>query len=90
MEDMCESIGITINKNAIPFDPAPPMNPSGMRLGTPSLTTRGMKEPEMEHIANIVSRAVANRNDEKALVSLKDEVGELTSHFPLYEGISYL
>ncbi len=90
MEDMCESIGITINKNAIPFDPAPPMNPSGMRLGTPSLTTRGMKETEMEQIASIISRAVANRNDEKELTNLKQEVAELTSRFPLYEGMTYL
>ncbi len=90
MEDLSESIGITINKNAIPFDPAPPMNPSGMRLGTPSLTTRGMKEPEMEQIASIITKAVANRNDEKALESLKNEVKELTGKFPLYEGVTYL
>jgi glycine hydroxymethyltransferase len=89
-EDLCESIGITINKNAIPFDPAPPMNPSGMRLGTPSLTTRGMKETDMEQIAGIITKAVANRNDEKVLATLKKEVTDLTDKFPLYEGVSYL
>jgi len=89
-EDLCESIGITVNKNAIPYDPAPPMTPSGMRLGTPSLTTRGMKEPEMEEVASIITKLITHRTDEKILEDCKNTVKELTDRFPLYGGMSYL
>ncbi|MDE3104446.1 MAG: serine hydroxymethyltransferase [Acidobacteriota bacterium] len=79
--------GITVNKNAIPYDTNPPMKPSGIRIGTPALTTRGMKEPEMKQIASWIVSALDNRNDEARLRQLRHQVAELAERFPLY---SYL
>jgi glycine hydroxymethyltransferase len=76
--------GITVNKNAIPFDTNPPMKPSGIRLGTPALTTRGMKEVEMKQIAHWIARALEQRNDAAALAKIRQEVFELCEQFPLY------
>ncbi|NLI40233.1 MAG: serine hydroxymethyltransferase [Caldisericales bacterium] len=89
-ESLMESIHITINKNSIPFDTAPPLKPSGIRLGTPAVTTRGMKEPEMEQIANIIGRVLTHKDDTKVIDQAKAEVSELTKRFPLYQGLSYL
>lgn len=89
-ESLMESIHITINKNSIPFDTAPPLKPSGIRLGTPAVTTRGMKEPEMEQIANIIGRVLTHKDDTKVIDQAKTEVSELTKRFPLYQGLSYL
>ncbi len=89
-ESLMESIHITINKNSIPFDTAPPLKPSGIRLGTPAVTTRGMKEPEMEQIANIIGRVLTHKDDAKVIEQAKAEVSELTKRFPLYQGLSYL
>ncbi|HOR47272.1 MAG TPA: serine hydroxymethyltransferase [Caldisericia bacterium] len=89
-ESLMESIHITINKNSIPFDTAPPLKPSGIRLGTPAVTTRGMKEPEMEQIANIIGRVLTHKDDTKVIEQAKTEVSELTKRFPLYQGLSYL
>jgi len=75
---------ITVNKNAIPFDQNPPMVASGIRLGTPALTTRGMGEPEMEMIAGFITRALASPEDGAALAMVKREVEELCRKFPLY------
>ena len=77
--------GITVNKNAIPYDTNPPMKPSGIRIGTPALTTRGMKEPEMLLIAAWIVRALENRNDAGALAKIRGEVLELAERFPLYD-----
>ena len=77
--------GITVNKNAIPYDTNPPMKPSGIRIGTPALTTRGMKEAEMLTIANWIVTALENRNDPAALAKIRGEVGELAEQFPLYD-----
>ena len=77
--------GITVNKNAIPYDTNPPMKPSGIRIGTPALTTRGMKEAEMLTIANWIATALENRNDPAALAKIRGEVGELAEQFPLYD-----
>ena len=77
--------GITVNKNAIPYDTNPPMKPSGIRIGTPALTTRGMKEPEMLTIAGWIAAALDRRNDPAALANLRAEVTELAEQFPLYE-----
>jgi glycine hydroxymethyltransferase len=76
--------GITVNKNAIPFDTNPPMKPSGIRLGTPALTTRGMKEPEMRTIAGWIAEALTQRNDGSKLADIRGRVGELAEQFPLY------
>ncbi|MCX6779225.1 MAG: serine hydroxymethyltransferase [Candidatus Magasanikbacteria bacterium] len=79
-----DKAGITINKNMVPDDPRSPMDPSGIRLGTPALTTRGMKEKEMQMIANWIDRAITNYKDEDSLSSIRKEVLELTKNFPLY------
>ncbi len=77
-------VRITANRNTIPFDPEKPFIASGVRLGTPALTTRGMKEPEMVVIASLIDRAIAAAGDEDAQKKLKDEVRELVAGFPLY------
>jgi glycine hydroxymethyltransferase len=77
--------GITVNKNAIPFDTNPPMKPSGIRIGTPALTTRGMKEAEMRQISQWIVRALEGRNDAAALAKIRAEVLELADRFPLYQ-----
>ena len=76
--------GITVNKNAIPYDTNPPMKPSGIRVGTPALTTRGMKEPEMRTIAKWIVAALDARNDAGKLASIRGEVLEMAERFPLY------
>ena len=76
--------GITVNKNAIPYDTNPPMKPSGIRIGTPALTTRGMKEPEMRLIAGWIGQALEYRSDAAKLARIKGQVLELAEKFPLY------
>ncbi len=76
--------GITVNKNAIPYDTNPPMKASGIRVGTPALTTRGMKEAEMRTIAAWIAKALEQRNDDAALERIRREVAELANQFPLY------
>jgi glycine hydroxymethyltransferase len=76
--------GITVNKNAIPFDTNPPMVASGVRLGTPAITTRGMKEPEMDQIAGFISRVLAAPDDARVHAAVKAEVEALCRNFPLY------
>jgi glycine hydroxymethyltransferase len=76
--------GITVNKNAIPFDKNPPMVASGIRVGTPAATTRGMGEEEMDLVAALMARALASPDDDRALATIKAEVGKLCERFPLY------
>ena len=76
--------GITVNKNAIPFDPNPPLVASGLRIGTPAVTTRGMGTPEMERIGDLFARALAVRANETALAEIRRSVRDLALGFPLY------
>jgi len=76
--------GITVNKNGIPFDVNPPLKPSGIRLGSPALTTRGMKEAEMKQVAHWITRALDHRTDESELKKIRREVFEFCEQFPLY------
>jgi glycine hydroxymethyltransferase len=76
--------GITVNKNTIPYDINPPLKASGIRIGTPALTTRGMKEAEMVVIAAWIAKALERRNDDAALEGIRKEVAELANRFPLY------
>ncbi|RTK95008.1 serine hydroxymethyltransferase [Candidatus Saccharibacteria bacterium] len=75
--------GITVNKNTVPFDPRSPYDPSGIRLGTPALTTRGMKEKEMEQVAEWIDQAIKNASDEKKLGNLHKEITDFALKFPL-------
>lgn len=79
-----EKAGITVNKNMVPFDTKSPFVTSGIRVGTPAATTRGMKEPEMEIIADLIDNAISNYENESKLDQLKHEVKNLCSRFPLY------
>jgi glycine hydroxymethyltransferase len=76
--------GITVNKNAIPFDQNPPMVASGIRVGTPAVTTRGMREPEMDTIGELIARALQTPDDDRALATVRAEVETLCRKFPLY------
>src|SRR5580765_5933441 len=76
--------GITVNKNAIPFDQNPPMVASGVRVGTPAITTRGMREAEMDTIGELFARALKTPDDDRALGMIRDEVESLCRKFPLY------
>lgn len=75
---------ITVNKNAIPFDTNPPMNPSGVRLGSPAVTTRGFREPEMREVAALIAEVLNNISSEETLAAVRHRVGVLTERFPLY------
>ena len=86
-EQALSKAGITTNKNAIPFDPQPPAIASGVRIGTPGVTTRGMKEDEIRIIANLISKSVKNFNDSNILDSCKKEVNQLCSRFPIYSDL---
>jgi glycine hydroxymethyltransferase len=80
-----ENAGITVNKNAIPFDTSPPMVASGIRIGTPAVTTRGLREPQMELIAQWISEVLHNLEDVSVQTRVRSQVEALTEKFPLYE-----
>ncbi|MCA9343081.1 serine hydroxymethyltransferase [Candidatus Saccharibacteria bacterium] len=82
-QEILDTIGLTANCNAIPNDKLPPFRPSGLRLGTPAITTRGLKEDDMEKVAEWMKQAIKNRKDEKILNTLSIEVKEFASRFPL-------
>jgi glycine hydroxymethyltransferase len=83
-EAALNTAGITVNKNAIPFDRNPPMIASGIRIGTPAVTSRGMREPDMDTIAELIARALASPEDHTALAAVRSEVETLCQKFPLY------
>jgi glycine hydroxymethyltransferase len=80
--------GITVNKNAIPFDQNPPMVASGIRVGTPAVTTRGMREPEMDQIGEFIGRVLAAPDDQRTLSTVRQEVRQLCAKFPLYVNLT--
>jgi glycine hydroxymethyltransferase len=75
--------GITVNKNTVPYDPRPPFDPSGIRMGTPALTTRGLKEMQMDQVADWIDSAVANMNDDAKLAKIRQEILAFTKDYPL-------
>jgi glycine hydroxymethyltransferase len=83
-EDVLDQVGATVNKNAIPFDPLPPAKASGIRIGTPAVTTRGMAEQDMEILAEIIHLALHHRNDPQRLAQARQMVEELCRQYPLY------
>jgi glycine hydroxymethyltransferase len=83
-ENALDAARITVNKNAIPFDTNPPMNPSGIRLGTPAITTRGFREKEMQEVARCIADVVRNVNSEETIAEVRARVEDLTARFPLY------
>jgi glycine hydroxymethyltransferase len=82
-----DHVQITVNKNLIPFDPAPPTVTSGIRIGTPAVTTRGMKEAQMKQVAEFIDQAVINRSDEGKLADIRAGVQKLTDEFPIYKDL---
>jgi glycine hydroxymethyltransferase len=88
-EHMLDQVGITVNKNAIPFDPTSPFVTSGIRIGTPAATSRGMKEDAMENIGNIIAMVLKNPKDEQIHAKAKTMVKDVTSQYPLYEQLTY-
>jgi len=83
-QESLDKARITVNKNAVPFDPRPPFVTSGIRIGTPAVTTRGMREAEMDLIAELIRRGLEHVGDERALLALGAEVRELCARFPIY------
>jgi glycine hydroxymethyltransferase len=85
-EAACDEVGIALNKNAIPFDPLPPMRPSGIRVGTPGPATLGMDEPEMKEVASIIGEVLRARDDEAVKERARGRVADLVGRFPAYTG----
>jgi len=84
-EKALDRAGLTVNKNAIPFDPLPPMKAGGIRLGSPSITTRGMREPEMEQIGGWIAEVLTNIGNAEVEQRIRKQVAELAARFPVYE-----
>lgn len=84
-EEVLEKAGITVNKNMVPFDTESPFVTSGIRIGTPALTTRGMKESEMEEIAFLIDKILSDSDNESVLKLVKEQVTDLCARFPLYQ-----
>jgi glycine hydroxymethyltransferase len=82
-EKLLESVGISISRSTIPNDHNPPMNPSGIRLGTPAITTRGMQEKEVKKIVQLINQTIENKNNKSALIKIKKEVNQLCKKFPV-------
>lgn len=85
-----DEAGITVNKNTIPYEPGSPFNPSGIRLGTPAVTTRGFKESEMRVVGESIAKIIDNHSDKNAIKSVKRDIFELCKEFPLYHSLDVL
>jgi glycine hydroxymethyltransferase len=85
-EKALERSGMTVNKNTVPFDERSPFITSGFRVGTPAITTRGMKEPEMDTLGKLMAKVLDNMTDEQAIAEVREATAELANRFPLYEG----
>jgi glycine hydroxymethyltransferase len=83
VEQVLDKVGITTSKSTVPDDPNPPFKPSGLRLGTPAMTTRGMKEPEVDQLVSFMLEAIQAKDDEAKLKEIKTQVGEFVSKFPV-------
>jgi glycine hydroxymethyltransferase len=90
IQEALDDAGITLNKNTVPYEPSSPFNPSGLRLGTPAITTRGMKESEMKVIAEGLAKVIKSKGDPSVSAEIKKSILELTKQFPLYPGLSIL
>ena len=90
IQNALDDAGITANKNTVPYEPSSPFHPSGLRLGTPAITTRGMKESEMTVIAEGLAKVIKSKGDPEVSVIVKESILELTKQFPLYPGLSIL
>ncbi|MCX5726237.1 MAG: serine hydroxymethyltransferase, partial [Candidatus Saganbacteria bacterium] len=84
-EKALDEIGITVNKNTVPYETESPFVTSGIRIGTPAITSRGMKEGEMKIIAELIAKALGSLEDEKIKREVKEKVSELCRKFPLYK-----
>jgi glycine hydroxymethyltransferase len=82
-EETLDAVSITTNKQIIPDDPNPPLRPSGVRLGTPAATTRGMREPEMRQLGSLIMKAVVNHEEQYALQQIRQEVEEMCRRYPV-------
>jgi len=82
---LLEECGVTLNRNSIPFDPRPPFVTSGLRMGTPAITTQGMAEADCETVADLITRVLRERNDPSAISALKTEIGEMAGKFTPYQ-----
>ena len=85
-EALCDEVGIAVNKNGIPFDPMPPLDPSGIRVGTPGPATLGMDEPEMKEIAGVIGEVLRNPTDDGVKAACRARVQDVVGRFPVYPG----
>ncbi|MCG3224757.1 MAG: serine hydroxymethyltransferase, partial [Candidatus Heimdallarchaeota archaeon] len=90
IQNALDEAGITVNKNTVPYEPSSPFHPSGLRLGTPAITSRGMKESEMKVIAEGISKVIKSKGDAEVSEKVRESILELTKQFPLYPGLSIL
>ena len=90
VQNALDEAGITVNKNTIPYEPGSPFNPSGLRLGTPAVTTRGFKESEMKVIGESIAKIIDGYTDKKTIENVKKDILELCRQFPLYPDFTVL
>jgi glycine hydroxymethyltransferase len=90
VQSALDRAGITTNKNTIPYEPGSPFNPSGIRLGTPAVTTRGFKESEMKVIAECIAKVIDNLGNEAVIQKVHGDIKEMCRHFPLYPDFDIL